>query len=94
MRSIRTLFAAGTVTAALILGLATPAAASLTAVPVSAAPTAVGTATTPVATTFRLPLASKSYAVTSYFGPRCIPVQYGPTVHRGVDMGAKGGAPL
>ncbi|MGN8553978.1 UNVERIFIED_CONTAM: peptidoglycan DD-metalloendopeptidase family protein [Microbacterium sp. SLM126] len=59
-----------------------------------ATPTPTPTPTTPTAATFRLPLAAKSYSVSSYFGPRCIPVRYGPTVHRGVDMAAAGGAPI
>jgi uncharacterized protein YraI len=92
MRSIRTLLLAGATTAALVLAGIAPATAA-----VQQAPTAAVTAQTtmpPPVTIFRLPLAAKTYSLTSHFGPRCIPVRYGPTVHRGVDMGAAGGSPI
>lgn len=68
--------------------------ATVRAATASPTPTPAPKPTTPAATTFRLPLAAKSYSVSSYFGPRCIPVQGGPTVHRGVDLGAAGGAAI
>jgi murein DD-endopeptidase MepM/ murein hydrolase activator NlpD len=48
----------------------------------------------PEATVFRLPVASKSYTVSSHYGPRCIPVQGGSTYHMGVDMATKAGSPI
>lgn len=93
MRSLRAILLVGVTTAALTVGSIAPAAAAVQ--PASApALTVVSAASTPTATTFRLPLASKSYSVSSYFGPRCIPIQGGPTVHRGIDLAAAGGAPI
>ncbi|MGC5627572.1 peptidoglycan DD-metalloendopeptidase family protein [Georgenia sp. Z1344] len=40
------------------------------------------------------PLGSNTYALTSYMGPRCIPIMYGSTSHGGVDFGAPAGTPL
>ena len=79
--------------AALALGGLSPAAASVTA---REAPVAVATATPtpPPATTFRLPIAGKTYYLSSYFGPRCIPVQGASTYHYGVDLAAKAGTPI
>lgn len=101
MRSIRTLLLASVTAAALTLGSVAPAGAAAAAplplspgVATAATPTPTPTPTPPAATTFRLPLVAKSYSVSSYFGPRCIPVQNGPTVHRGVDLAAKGGSPI
>lgn len=91
MRSIRTLLVVGAAAAALTLGTLSPASAA------PSAPASVVTAqlpTPPAVTIFRLPLAAKSYSLSSHFGPRCIPTRYGPTVHRGVDMGAAGGSAI
>ena len=41
-----------------------------------------------------LPLPSKSYALTSAAGPRCMPVYAGGTVHYGQDLGAPEGTPI
>lgn len=41
-----------------------------------------------------LPLDSKSYTVSSHYGPRCIPIANGTTMHLGEDMGAPNGAPI
>ncbi|MDM7832642.1 peptidoglycan DD-metalloendopeptidase family protein [Cellulomonas edaphi] len=43
-------------------------------------------------TTVVLPLVAKSYAVTSYWGARCIPVVGGSTFHFGLDLAAPSGA--
>lgn len=43
---------------------------------------------------FASPLAAKTYWVTSWFGPRCMPLPGGPTSHSGIDLGAKGGEPI
>lgn len=40
------------------------------------------------------PLDSKSYRLTSAYGPRCQPIMYASTFHRGQDMGAKMGDPI
>ncbi|WP_214465931.1 SH3 domain-containing protein [Microbacterium flavescens] len=49
---------------------------------------------TAAAVTFRNPLAAKTYTVSSYFGPRCIPVPGASTYHYGVDLAARSGAPI
>lgn len=94
MRSIRTLLLVGIATAALTVGTVAPASAAGLPARTALAPSAVVSAAVPAATTFRLPLAAKTYNVSSYFGPRCIPIQGGPTVHRGTDLAAAGGAPI
>ncbi|NLG63615.1 MAG: M23 family metallopeptidase, partial [Candidatus Cloacimonetes bacterium] len=48
----------------------------------------------PAATTFAMPLKSKSYSVVSYFGARCIPLPGASTYHLGLDMAAPAGAPI
>ncbi|MGO1833470.1 MAG: peptidoglycan DD-metalloendopeptidase family protein [Actinomycetaceae bacterium] len=40
------------------------------------------------------PLGHGTYALTSYMGPRCIPVLYGSSSHGGIDMGAAAGTPM
>lgn len=93
MRSIRTPLLGAIVAAALTLGSLTPAAASVAAAPAVTALTGAS-ATPPPADTFRIPIAAKTYALSSYFGPRCIPVQGGSTYHYGVDLAAKAGTPI
>lgn len=90
MRSLRTFLLAGATAAALTLGALAPTAA----VAATGAPRATATATAAAAPAFRLPLASKTYSVSSYYGPRCIPVQGGSTYHYGVDLAAPAGAPI
>jgi uncharacterized protein YgiM (DUF1202 family) len=46
------------------------------------------------ATTFRLPVTAKTYTVSSYFGPRCIPLPGASTYHYGVDLAAPAGTPI
>lgn len=41
-----------------------------------------------------LPLVNKTYALTSGWGPRCIPTRGASTFHYGLDMGAADGAPV
>lgn len=41
-----------------------------------------------------LPLNSKSYNVSSHYGPRCIPIANGTTMHLGEDMGTANGSPI
>jgi len=40
------------------------------------------------------PLDSGGYALTSYYGPRCLPIIHASTFHGGQDLGAADGAPL
>jgi hypothetical protein len=40
------------------------------------------------------PLDSDGYALTSYYGPRCLPIIHASTFHGGQDLGAADGAPL
>lgn len=97
MRSIRIPLLGGLVAAILTLGsLTLPAAA--TASPATAA-SATAASTRPAAdplpaTSFLLPIAAKTYYLTSGFGPRCIPVQGGSTYHYGVDLSTNAGAPI
>jgi uncharacterized protein YgiM (DUF1202 family) len=72
---------------------ASPSAAARSAT-TSATATPTPSATTPAATTFRNPITAKTYTISSYFGPRCIPVQGGSTYHYGVDLAAAGGTPI
>ncbi|WP_029289440.1 peptidoglycan DD-metalloendopeptidase family protein [Cellulomonas sp. HZM] len=51
-------------------------------------------ATTPGGTTIVLPLVAKTYAITSGYGARCIPVRGGSTFHYGLDMATKDGTPI
>lgn len=41
-----------------------------------------------------LPLTNESYALTSGWGPRCIPVRGASTFHLGLDMGTPDGRPI
>ncbi|MGF6824573.1 murein DD-endopeptidase MepM/ murein hydrolase activator NlpD [Microbacterium sp. ZKA21] len=61
--------------------------------PVSAAQGAAVTAV-PAATAFVLPLAAKSYDVSAWQGPRCMPVPGASTSHGGVDLATKNGSPI
>ncbi|MHB1288576.1 peptidoglycan DD-metalloendopeptidase family protein, partial [Georgenia sp.] len=40
------------------------------------------------------PLERDGYAMTSHFGPRCVPTVYASTFHKGVDLGAAAGSPI
>ncbi|MFB8147641.1 peptidoglycan DD-metalloendopeptidase family protein [Microbacterium sp. NPDC056003] len=91
MRSIRPALLAGTAALALALGGIAPAAVAAPH-PAAAHPAAAVTAT--AATTFRQPIAAKTYTVSSFFGPRCIPVPGASTFHNGVDLAAKSGTPI
>src|SRR6478752_4748890 len=78
----------------------TPTAAATPAITPPPAPTSTATpiqktavAPSPAAG-FRLPVAAKTYFLTSNFGPRCIPVQGGSTYHYGVDLAASTGTPI
>jgi murein DD-endopeptidase MepM/ murein hydrolase activator NlpD len=102
MRSLRTRLLSALLGTAVALGGLTPAAtaAASSSVTVSADAAATVTAaptqlpTPPPALDFTLPVPAKTYNVSSYFGPRCIPVQGGSTYHYGVDLAAKGGTPI
>jgi uncharacterized protein YraI len=97
MRSIRTLLLGAVAAVALALGGLTPAAASASAGSVFTTPAgtaAMATPAPPPATTFVLPVAAKTYYLSSNFGPRCIPVQGASTYHYGVDMSAPAGTPI
>jgi uncharacterized protein YgiM (DUF1202 family) len=105
MTTIRTHLVAWTTTAALVLGGLAPGAASA-ASPVGSSTALVSTAATPkptpsptpttppAATTFRTPVAAKTYTVSSFYGPRCMPLPGASTHHLGLDLAAKGGAPI
>jgi len=78
----------------------TPTAAATPAITPAPAPTSTATpiqktavAPSPAAG-FRLPVAARTYFLTSNFGPRCIPVQGGSTYHYGVDLAASTGTPI
>lgn len=98
MRSIRTTLLGALVAVAVALASLAPAADSAAASPPvtasAAAATAAETPTPPPALAFRLPITAKTYSVSSYFGPRCIPVQGGSTYHYGVDLATKAGTPI
>ena len=49
---------------------------------------------TPSGRVLILPLPDESYALTSGWGPRCIPVRGGSTFHLGLDMGTPDGRPV
>jgi murein DD-endopeptidase MepM/ murein hydrolase activator NlpD/uncharacterized protein YraI len=59
--------------------------------PTPAIPSKLTRAATDGGTTVVLPLVAKSYAVTSYYGARCIPVAGGSTFHFGLDLAAPSG---
>ncbi|GAA2885388.1 peptidoglycan DD-metalloendopeptidase family protein [Microbacterium esteraromaticum] len=71
-------------------------AAAVAAVPVAAAATTAPIAATPVpaATAFVMPLAAKSYTLSAWQGPRCMPMPGASTAHGGVDLAAKSGSPI
>ncbi|UJP10148.1 peptidoglycan DD-metalloendopeptidase family protein [Microbacterium sp. KUDC0406] len=71
---------------------AVPAAARATA-PASAAQGAAAGAV-PAATVFVTPLAQKSYTVSAWQGPRCMPMPGASTSHGGVDLATKSGSPI
>ncbi|MFB7252370.1 SH3 domain-containing protein [Microbacterium sp. NPDC056234] len=91
-----------TVATAIVLGVAglSPAAAVAAApAPAAAAVPASGAqgaavAAVPAATTFVLPLAAKSYDVSAWQGPRCMPMPGATTSHGGVDLATKNGSPI
>ncbi|GAA5033593.1 peptidoglycan DD-metalloendopeptidase family protein [Microbacterium fluvii] len=56
-------------------------------------PTPTPTPTVPAATTFKTPLKA-SYTVTSYFGPRCLPLPGASTYHYGIDLAAPSGTAI
>ncbi len=90
MRSIRPFLLTVLTAAALTVGAATPASAAATTASAVTAP--VATAASSAA--FRLPVAARTYYLSSHFGPRCIPTQGGSTYHQGVDLAAKAGTPI
>jgi len=49
---------------------------------------------TPGGRVLALPLADESYALTSNWGARCIPVRGGSTFHHGLDMGTANASPI
>ena len=71
-------------------------AAAAAAVPVSAAVSTAPSAATaiPAATAFAMPLAAKSYTLSAWQGPRCMPMPGASTAHGGVDLAAKSGSPM
>ncbi|MFC4140666.1 MULTISPECIES: peptidoglycan DD-metalloendopeptidase family protein [unclassified Microbacterium] len=72
-------------------------AAAVAAVPVSAPVSSLrGAATTavPAATAFVTPLAGKSYTVSAWQGPRCMPMPGASTSHSGVDLATRNGSPI
>lgn len=96
MRSIRTTLIAGIATLALVAGGSVPAASALSrpAAPPLPATAATAIPPSPLVTDYRMPLSSKTYTVSSYFGPRCIPLPGASTYHMGVDLAARGGSPI
>jgi murein DD-endopeptidase MepM/ murein hydrolase activator NlpD/uncharacterized protein YraI len=98
------LFTAGALVAALALGPAPVSAASAAttdpqppaADPVvpEPTPTPTPTPTVPPATTFVLPVAAKTYTLSSRFGARCIPLPGASTYHLGIDLATKSGSPI
>ncbi|TDN88569.1 peptidoglycan DD-metalloendopeptidase family protein [Microbacterium sp. BK668] len=101
MRSIRTPLLGALVAALLALAslTATPASATQTQTPTEAhtraqTQTTLATSDPAPATSFVLPIAAKTYYLSSHFGPRCIPVQGGSTYHYGVDLAAPGRTPI
>lgn len=69
----------------------TPTPTSTAPAPTARTLSATATAT---AMAFRLPIAAKTYIVSSFFGPRCIPLPGASTYHYGVDLAAKSGTPI
>ena len=67
---------------------AVPASASVSASRSAAAPAV------PAATAFMMPLAAKSYTVSAWQGPRCMPMPGASTSHGGVDLATKSGSPI
>ncbi|KAE8764559.1 M23 family metallopeptidase [Georgenia thermotolerans] len=57
-----------------------------------AGPAATGA--TPRAGSLSGPLDRDGYALTSHYGPRCIPTVLASTFHKGVDLGASEGSPI
>ncbi|WP_127472659.1 peptidoglycan DD-metalloendopeptidase family protein [Microbacterium sulfonylureivorans] len=91
MRSIRSACLATITAAALVVGGFAPSAI---AAPKPRALTPATSVATAAAMTFRSPVAAKTYVVSSYFGPRCIPLPGASTYHYGVDLAAKAGTPI
>jgi hypothetical protein len=58
----------------------------------SSIPSNVSRSRTPSGRVVVLPLADKTYALTSGWGPRCIPTRGASTFHYGLDMGAADGS--
>lgn len=94
MRSTRALILASITAFALAIGGLAPTAAAAPLQPAQTAAALVPATTPAPATTFRLPLAAKTYVVSSYFGPRCIPIPGASTFHYGIDLAAKAGTPI
>ncbi|WP_081829550.1 SH3 domain-containing protein [Paraoerskovia marina] len=68
--------------------------ALLLAVALALVPNVVGVALAgpaAAATTVAAPLPNKTYVLSSYYGPRCMPVKGASTSHAGQDMGAASG---
>jgi len=70
------------ITTSVTMGIATAVALSTTIVGADAATAAVR------------PLPDKSYGLSSYYGPRCMPIKSASTYHLGQDMSAKKGTPI
>ncbi|MBT0994084.1 M23 family metallopeptidase [Cellulomonas sp. DKR-3] len=71
-----------------------PAQAVVVAPAATSVPANVSTSRTPKGRLVLLPLVNKTYALTSGWGPRCIPTRGATTFHYGLDMGAADGAPV
>ncbi|MEV7632251.1 peptidoglycan DD-metalloendopeptidase family protein [Microbacterium sp. NPDC089318] len=74
-------------------------AAAVAAVPVSAsaslaAAQSAAVPAVPAATAFVMPLAVKSYTLSAWQGPRCMPMPGASTSHGGVDLATKSGSPI
>jgi uncharacterized protein YgiM (DUF1202 family) len=89
-------------TARILLPVAFASALALTGsgAALAAAPTDVGTsvmlaAATPTNTTKLVPpIKHGTYTISSYYGPRCMPVQDASDWHLGQDLGARDGTPI
>ncbi|MGZ0712280.1 SH3 domain-containing protein (plasmid) [Coraliomargarita sp. W4R53] len=95
LTSTRAIAIAMTVIVGLAVVVPSAAVAAPTALPAMIpTPTPKAPVAPPQATAFVSPLAAKSYTVTSYDGPRCMPLPGASTYHYGIDLGARGGEPI
>jgi len=84
-------FVAGPPAAAAVVAPAAGPAASIPAVTI---PSAVADSTIKRATKWVNPLKAESYRFSSTYGPRCIPVVGGSTLHQGQDLALAEGSPI